>query len=348
MYGRNDEFTGSGYAEANRIRGTTMIARRAFLSLSAAALIETLSGPGWSQAYPARPVRIIVPYAPGGPNDTVARIIAAKLSERWAQKFYVENVPAGAGNVGTTVASRAPADGYSVVIVTSSFWINPSLYAKLQYDPVKDFAPVTVIAAAPHVLLVHPSFPANNLKEFVTLVRANPGKYSYASAGFGQSSHLAGELFKLAAGLDLVHVPFNGASPAMMSVVGGHVPIAFISLPAAVTLIKEGKLRGLAITSKARSNLLPEVPTMAEAGFADQESIFMQGVLFPAGTPQDIVDRWYRAIAEIVALPEVRDRLTSLGLQPVVNTPASFATQIKSEVARWSKVIREARIKPGD
>jgi tripartite-type tricarboxylate transporter receptor subunit TctC len=325
-----------------------MIARRAFLSLSAAAFIGASSGPGWSQAYPVRPVRIIVPYAPGGPNDTVARIIAAKLSERWAQTFYVENIPAGAGNVGTAVASRAPADGYSVVIVTSSFWINPSLYAKLQYDPMKDFAPVTVIAAAPHVLLVHPSFPANNLKEFVALVRANPGKYSYASAGFGQSSHLAGELFKLAAGLDLVHVPFNGASPAMMSAVGGHVPIAFISLPAAVTFIKEGKLRGLATTSKARSTLLPEVPTLGEAGFGDQESIFMQGVLFPAGTPQDIVDRWYREIAEIVALPEVRDRLSSLGLQPVVNTPASFAAQIKSEVARWSKVIREAGIKPVD
>lgn len=323
-----------------------MIARRAFLSLSAAAFIETVSGPGWSQSYPARPVRIIVPYAPGGPNDTVARIIAAKLSERWAQAFYVENIPAGAGNVGTATAARAPADGYSVVIVTSSFWLNPSFYAKLHYDPVKDFAPVTVIAAAPHVLIVHPSFPANNLREFVALVRANPGKYSHASAGTGQSSHLAGELFKLAAGLDLVHVPFNGASPAMMSVVGGHVPIAFISLPAAVTFIKEGKLRGLAITSNARSKLLPEVSTMAEAGYEDQESIFMQDVLFPAGTPQDIVARWYREIADIVALTEVRDRLTSLGLEPVVNTPASFAAQIKSEVARWSKVIRDARIKP--
>jgi tripartite-type tricarboxylate transporter receptor subunit TctC len=334
-------------AEANPT-GSTMIARRAFLSLSAAAFLETLSGPGWSQSYPVRPVRIIVPYAPGGPNDTVARILAAKLSERWTQKFYVENIPAGAGIVGTAAAARAPADGYSVVIVTSSFWFDPSLYAKLQYDPVKDFAPVTVIAAAPHVLLVHPSVPANNVKEFVALVRANPGKYSYASAGTGQSSHLAGELFKLAAGLDLVHVPFNGASPAMMSVVGGHVPIAFISLPAAVSLIKEGKLRGLAITSNARSKLLPDVPTMAEAGFGDQESIFMQGVLFPAGTPRDIIDRWYHEIAEIVALSEVMDRLISLGLEPVVNTPESFAAQIKSEVARWSKVIRDARIKHVD
>jgi len=206
----------------------------------------------------------------------------------------------------------------------------------------------TIIAAAPHVLVVHPSFPANSLKGFVAIVRANPGKYSYASAGTGQSSHLAGELFKLAAGLDLVHVPFNGASPAMMSAVGGHVPIAFISLPAAVTFIKEGKLRGLAITGNARSKLLPEVPTMAEAGFGNQESIFMQGVLFPAGTAEDIVDRWYREIVDIVALPEVRDRLTSLGLEPIVNTPASFSVQIKSEVARWSKVIRNARIRPFD
>ena len=177
-------------------------------------------------------------------------------------------------------------------------------------------------------------------------MRANPGKYSYASAGTGQSSHLAGEAFKLAAGLDLAHVPFNGASPAMLATIGGHVPIAFISLPAAVAFIKEGKLRGLAITSNTRSKLLPAVPTMAEAGFGDQESIFMQGILFPAGTSQDIIDRWYREIADIVALPEVRGRLTSLGLEPVVNTPESFTAQIKSEVARWSKVIRDARIKP--
>jgi len=322
----------------------SMIVRRELLALFAATSLEALPKSGWSRAYPVRPVRIIVPYPPGGPNDTVARVIAAKLSERWTQAVYVENIPAGAGNVGTAIAARAPADGYSGVIVTSSLWLSPSLHARLPYDPIKDFSPVTIIAAAPHVLIVHPSFPASNLEEFVAVVRANPGRYGYASAGFGQSSHLAGELFKLAAGLDLVHIPFNGASPAMMSLVAGHVPIAFISLPAAVAFVREGKLRGLAITSNARSKLLPEVATMAEAGFRDQESIFMQGVLLPAGTPQGIVDRWYRAIADIVAMSDVRDHLESLGLQPVVNTPANFAAQIRSEMARWARVIHDARI----
>ncbi len=254
------------------------LARRQFLSLAgAAAVAPALFGIGWAQTYPTRPVRVIVPYAAGGPNDIIARIIASKLSESWGQSIYVENLPAGGGNVGTAAAARAPADGYTLVVVTSSFVINPGLRPKIQYDPIKDFAPITMIAAAPHVLVVHPSFPANDLKEFVAVVRANPGKYSYASAGTGQSSHLAGELFKLSVGLDLVHVPFNGAAPAMTSTIGGHTPIAFISLPAAAPYIKDGKLRALAITSDVRSGAFTDVPTMAESGFHDQESLFMQG-----------------------------------------------------------------------
>ena len=322
------------------------LTRRRFLHLTITApVVLPLPSIAWAQAYPARPVRVIVPYAAGGPNDTVARIITQKLSERWGQSFYIENIPAGAGNVGTALAARAAPDGYTIVIVTSSFFINPGLYARIGYDPVKDFSPLTMIASAPHVLAVHPSFPARDVKEFVDEVKANPGKYNYASAGVGQSSHLAGELFKLSFGLDLVHVPFNGAAPAIISTIGGHTPVCFISLPGAAANIKEGKLRALAATGAKRVRAFPDVPTMAEAGFANQESIFMQGILFPAGTPKAIIDQWYGEIARIAAMPEIKEHLTTLGLEPVVNTPEEFGAQIASEAARWTRAIREARIR---
>jgi tripartite-type tricarboxylate transporter receptor subunit TctC len=322
------------------------LTRRDFLHLTGtAAAILPLPAVVSAQAHPARPVRVIVPYAAGGPNDTVARIVAQKLSERWGRSFFIENIPAGAGNVGTELAAKAAPDGYTIVVVTSSFFINPGLYERIRYDPVKDFSPLTMIASAPHVLTVHPSFPARNVAEFVAKVISNPGKYSYASAGVGQSSHLAGELFKLSFGLDLVHVPFNGAAPAMTSAIGGHVPICFISLPAAAANIKEGNLRALAVTSSGRALAFPDISTMAEAGFANQESVFMQGILFPAGTPRGIVDQWYSEISRIAATPEIRQRLITLGLEPVVNTPQEFGAQIAREAARWTRVIREARIK---
>jgi len=325
------------------------IDRRQFLSLvGASAISPALPANGWALSYPSRPVRVIVPYPAGGPNDTIARLITPKLPEGWRQSIYIDNVPAGAGNVGTAAAARAPADGYALVVVTSSFVINPSLNPKIQYDPINDFAPVTMIASAPHVLVVHPSFPARDVQEFVAAVRASPGKYSYASAGTGQSSHLAGELFKLSAGIDLAHVPFNGAAPAMTSTIGGHTPIAFISLPAAANYINDGKLRALATTGGVRSKMHADIPTMAEAGFPDQESVFMQGILFPAGTPKDIVDVWYRETARITSLPEVRQRFSALGLDLVVNTPEEFRAQIRSEFARWSKVVRDARLKPAE
>ena len=322
-----------------------MMPRRYFLRLAATALVTpALYRTGSAQIYPARPIRLIVPFAAGGPNDTIARIIAAEAFKESGASFVIENVPGGAGNVGTAAAARAPADGYTLVVVTSSFVINPGLNPKIQYDPITGFAPVTMIAAAPHVLVVHPSFPAKDIKEFVAIVRANPGKYSYASAGTGQSSHLAGELFRQSAGLDLAHVPFNGAAPAMTSTVGGHTPIAFISLPGAAPFIQDGRLRALATTGSARSAICPEVPTMLEAGFADQVSVFMQGILAPAGTPREIVDRWQRELARIMARPDIRQRLAALGLEPVVNSPEAFGAHIKAEVARWSRVIRAAHI----
>lgn len=322
-----------------------VLARRTFLTFGAACPIAALlQQAGLADGYPSRPIRVIVPYAAGGPNDTIARIIAAEGFRQRGASYIIENIPGGAGNVGTAVAARAPADGYTLVVVTSSFFINPSLNSKIQYDPVNSFAPITAIAAAPHVLVVHPSFPARNLGEFIAAVRAQPGKYSYASAGTGQSSHLAGELFKQSTGVDLTHVPFNGANPAMMSTVGNHTPISFISLPAAASFIKEGQLRALATTGNVRSKPFPDVPTMAEAGFPDQVSFFMQGLLVPAGTPRSVVDDWYRELASIMQRGDVRERVASLGFEPVVNTPDEFGAQIKSEVGRWSKVIRQARL----
>jgi tripartite-type tricarboxylate transporter receptor subunit TctC len=320
--------------------------RRRFLRLAgAAAGLPLAARMSAAQAYPTRPVRIIVPFTAGGPATVMAHVIAQPLSESLGQSFYVENLPAGASNVGTATAAKSPADGYTLLVVTPSFVINPSLYAKLSYDPVKDFTPIILAVTSPHVLIVNPSFPANNVKELVALAKANPGKYSYASAGTGQSAQLAAELFKLAFGLDIVHVPFNGGAPAVNSTVGGHTPIAFNALPSAAPLIKEGKLRALAVTSGERAPEFPDVPTLAEAGAPGQESLYFQGVVAPAGTPKEIVDQLYRAIDKILARPEVKERLAAIGFGVTVGSPEDFGTQIKTETARWAKFIRDANIK---
>jgi tripartite-type tricarboxylate transporter receptor subunit TctC len=328
-------------SQQNRLK----LVRRQFLQLAGAVVaVPVLSRVAWTQAYPARPVRVIVPYAAGSSIDIIARLIGQKLSESSGQQFYVENLPTGAGNVGTAAAAKAPADGYTILFVATTLVINPGLHVKLAYDPIKDFAPVTLVAASPHVLVVHPSVPANNVKQFIELVKANPGKYSFASAGVGQSGHMAGELFKLSFGLDLVHVPFNGGAPAVISTIGGHTPIAFLALPVAAQHIKAGKLRALAVTSGKRAPEFPDVPTLAEAGAPNQESEFIAGLLVPAGTSKEIVERLYREVARIVALPDVKERLMAIGYSTVVNTPEEFGVWIKTEVPRWAKVIRDANI----
>lgn len=320
--------------------------RRQFFQLAGAVVAFSI-GPqvAWTQAYPARPVRVIVPYAAGSSIDIIGRIIAQKLSESWGKQFYVENIPTGAGNVGIATAAHAPADGYTILFVATTLVINPSLYVKLAYDPTRDFAPVTLIAASPHVLVVNPSLPASNVKQLVALVKANPGKYSFASAGAGQSGHMAGELFKLSFGLDLVHVPFNGGAPAVNSTIGGHTPIAFLALPVAAEQIKDGKLRALAVTSSKRAPEFPDVPTLVEAGVPNQESVFIAGALVPAGTSNEIVNGLYREIARIVALPDVKERLAVIGYSVVANTPEEFSAYVKAEIARWAKVIHDSNIK---
>jgi tripartite-type tricarboxylate transporter receptor subunit TctC len=298
-----------------------------------------------AQSYPDHAVRVIVPAAPGGPSDIMGRIIAQKLSEAWGQQFVVENMPTGAGNVGVGMVAKAPPDGYTILTPTSAVIVNPSLYARLPYDTVRDFAAVTNAAASPHVLTVNPSVAANNVKDFIALVKANPGKYSYASPGTGTTGQLAGELFRLSLKLDLVHVPFNGGAPAATATVGGHTQVMFSALPSTATFIKDGKLRALAVTSPKRDPAFPDVPTLTESGIPDQESEFIQAVLVPTGTPKAIIDKLYREIARVVALPEVKQRLAAIGYTPVANTPEEFTAQIKTDVARWAKVIREAGIK---
>jgi tripartite-type tricarboxylate transporter receptor subunit TctC len=296
-------------------------------------------------AYPTRPVRIIVPFAPAGPADIVARLLAQKLGEQFGQHFYIENQPGAGGNIGMGNAARAAPDGHTLVLVSSSYMVNPNLYPKVPYDQGKDFAPVTMPAYAPNVLIANPSLPVANLKDLAALVKANPGKMSFASAGMGTTPYLSGELFKLSLNADLVHVPFNGSAPAIQSTLGGHTPFGFVVLAPAVPQVKEGKLRGLAVLSAQRSSALPEVPTIAEAGFPGQEADTLLGVLAPAGTPREIIELLHREIAQIVARPDVRERLDAIGFVPVGNTPAEFAAVIKAETARWGKVIKDAHIK---
>jgi tripartite-type tricarboxylate transporter receptor subunit TctC len=315
-------------------------------ALALAATAHLSNAAAQDASYPNHPVRIIVPFAAGGPPDVISRLVAQKLSEHWRQQVYVENMPGAGGNTGTATAARAAPDGYTLYMMSTGFMVNPSLYAKVPYDPIKDFAPVTVAAASPNVLFVHPSVPAHSVKELIALIKSSPGKYSYAQPSTGSTPHLSGELLKLQYGLsDLVMVPFNGASLAVNSTIAGHTPIAFTALPPAIANIKEGNLRGLAVTAAKRSAALPEVPTMAEAGIPDQEAETINGLLVPAGTPKEIIDRINRDTVAALSLPDVKERLVALGFEPAVTTPAEFGTRIRHEIDKWDKVVRAANIR---
>jgi tripartite-type tricarboxylate transporter receptor subunit TctC len=295
-------------------------------------------------AYPEHPVKVIVPFAAGGPTDVVARLITQKLSEKFGQQFYIENMAGAGGNLGMGAAARAPADGYTILFVSSSYTVNPSLYAKAPYTPDKDFSPVTKAAGSPNGLFVHPDIPANSVKELVELIRANPGKYTFASPGIGTTPHLSSELFKLTFGLDFALAPFAGGGPSIQSVVAGHTPMCFQAIPPATALVKDGRLRALAITATARSPALPDVPTLDELGIKNQEAETMQGVLVPAGTPKPIMDLLATEMARIVRLGDVQDKMLAIGLEPGGISPTEFAAYIKADIAKWKKVITEAKI----
>jgi tripartite-type tricarboxylate transporter receptor subunit TctC len=298
-----------------------------------------------AETYPSKSVRMVVGFAAGGPTDVIARIVAQKLSESLGHQFYVENMGGAGGNLGTATAARAAADGYTLLVVSTGFMVNPSLYAKVPYDPLKDFTPLTLAAVSPNVVFVNPSFPAKTMKELVDLVKANPGKYSYAQPAIGSTPHLSAELLKLTYGLDLVMVPFTSAALAVNATLTGQPPIGFTALPPTVGLIKEGKLRGLAVMATKRAASLADMPTLAEAGIPNQEADTLTGFVLPAGTPPEIVEKLHREFVRIGALPEVREKLEQIGFNPVVNTPAEFSARIKAEMAKWGKVVRDINLK---
>ena len=317
---------------------------RTFGILGAALVAAALGTAPASAAWPDKPVKVIVPFAPAGPTDVMARLIAQKLSESLKQQFYVENHPGAGGNIGMMAVARSAPDGYTILVASSSFTVNPSLYAKNPYDAFKDFLPITLAAASPNILVVNADVPAKTVKELVDLLKANPSKYSIANPGVGTTPQLAAELFKLTNKLETASVPFGGAGPAIQSAVGGHTPVAFSALPPAAPQVQGGKLRALAVTSAKRSAALPDVPTLAEAGFKGQESETMQGLFVPAGTPKDLVDLLNKEIVKVMAFPDVKEKCAQLGFDVVANTPAEFATYIKTDVAKWEKVIKDAKV----
>jgi tripartite-type tricarboxylate transporter receptor subunit TctC len=320
-----------------------MFTRLGLLALSAAVTLF-VSAAAVAQTFPGQRVRVIVPFAAGGPADIIARIVVEKLPENWRRQTVVENMPGSSGNAGTAAVARAPADGHTILATVSTIVTNPSLFTALRWDPLRDFAPVSLVATSPAVLAVHPSMPARSVGELVDVLKAHPGEYSYASPGYGTTGHLAAELFKLSVGVDPVHVPFGGNSPALASTLGGHTPILFATVPGLAENIKEGRLRALAVTSNRRTSALPDVPTFAEAGYPGLESVFFQGMLAPAGTPRPVIDQRHREIVHILALPEVRDRLAATGFEPVGSNPDEFDAWIRAELPRWARVIREAGI----
>ncbi len=297
------------------------------------------------EAYPARPIRFILPFPPGGGTDILGRIISERLSASLGQPVVIENRGGAGGNVGAEAAAKSAPDGYTIVLVAPSLAISPSLYSKLNYDPVKDFAPVSLVATVPNVMITHPSVPARTLAEFIALAKTKPGRMNFGSGGNGTSNHLAGELFNIVAGVKLVHVPYKGVNLAMNDVLSGEVQLVVIGVPAASPHIKAGKLRALALIAPRRSPAIPEVPTVAEAGLPGFEVTTWYGVLAPAGTPRPIVTRLNAELVRIMHAPELKERLAALATDPATGTPEEFADYIKREIEKWGEVVRQAGLK---
>jgi tripartite-type tricarboxylate transporter receptor subunit TctC len=298
-----------------------------------------------ADTWPSRPVKVIVGFAAGGPTDLVARVLATKLSEQTGKQFYVENVGGAGGNVGSARAAQSAPDGYTLLVTGGNITNNPYLYSHVAYDTLKDFDAVTLAGATPVVLAVNPSVPAKTVQELVELIRANPGKYSFASPGTGTPPQLVGALFTQSLKLDLVHVPFGGGGPAVGSTVGGHTPISFGATAPAVPLIKEGKLRALAVTGKTRSPTLADVPTMAEAGFPDVEGSTWTAMVAPAGTPKEIITQLHDMIVKALAEDDVKKSFAAMAYVPIGNSPAECTEFFKAEMAKWSKVIKAAGLR---
>jgi tripartite-type tricarboxylate transporter receptor subunit TctC len=299
-----------------------------------------------AQSYPARAVRIIVPVGTGGATDILTRALGQRLGAVWGQQVIVDNRPGGGSNVGFEVAAKSAADGYTLLMAQPAFTVNVSLYRKLAYDPLRDFAAVTLAATGANVLVVHPSVPAQTLKEFIALAKARPGELSYSSSGNGTTPHLSGELFKSMAGVNILHVPYKGAGAAVTDLMGGHVDASFVSLSAAIPQLKSRKLKALAVTSARRSALMPELPTFAEGGLRGYDVTGWYGVMAPGGTPKEIIERLNADIGRALASPEVIQTLGGFGLEPVAkNTPEEFTAFLRAEISKWAKVVKASGAK---
>ena len=309
-------------------------------------VLALIAGVTAAKPWPSKPIKWVVPFAPGGTTDILARTIGEKLSVTLGQPIIVENKPGAGGGVGAEQVAKSPPDGYTIMGGTiSTHAINASLYKNLPYDPVRDFAPITLIVRVPNMLVVNPAVPAKDVRELIALLKANPGKYSFASSGNGTSQHLSGELFKVMTGVEMQHVPYRGSPPALADVVGGQVTMTFDNITTAWPLVKGGKLRALAVTTAKRSPIAPDVPTLAESGLPGYEIGSWQGVFAPAGVSTEIVKRLNTEIVRIINAPDVRQKLVDMGAEPAPNTPEEFAAMVKAEVAKWADVVRKSGAK---
>lgn len=330
-----------------QLKTIALMSSAAFALLFAAlnACAQTTSS-GAAQLYPAKAIRLILPVAAGSTSDTIGRLVARNLSERFGQQLVTDNQPGAGGNIGVPMAARAAADGYTALMISSAQAISPHIYAKLPYDLNRDFAPVSQIADGLYMLMVHPSLPARSVKALIALARAQRTDLTYGSAGVGTGTHLTGELFKSAANIHLLHVPYRGMGPAISELVGGQIAMAFLGLPSGLPQMQTGRLRALAVTSAARSSAVRELPTLAEAGLAGFEATTWQGFVLPATTPRDIITRWHAETVRALQAADVRERFVALGVEPVGSTPAQFAAYIQSEIIKWGRVVQSTGLKP--
>ena len=319
-----------------------MACRTIFLCLG---LLVSTAGIAIAQTFPAKPIRVIVAYPPGGSTDIIARILGQKLTDRFGQTMLVDNRAGAAGMIGAAIAAQATADGYTLILSDTPFVVNPSVFAKVTYDPVKDFTPIVMVAQSPLMLVVNAAVPAQTVQELIRLAKAQPGKFTIASAGTGASSHVVAELFKMRAGVNLTHVPYKGLGPALVEVAGGQVNALFSSIPAAMPHVKTGKLRVLGVCSPRRVAVAPEVPTMEESGVRDFEAAIWYGYQGPAGMPKAVVNTLSTEIARAADLPDVRERFAGMGLEPLTLMPREFHAYIAAELKKWAEVVKAANIK---
>jgi tripartite-type tricarboxylate transporter receptor subunit TctC len=318
--------------------------RRSFLLLAAA--LCALPMAAIAQGYPSRPIRFVVPYPPGGPLDIVARLLGQKVSESVKQPVIVENKPGAGGNIGADLVAKAPADGYTILMgAVATHAINPTLYSQIPYDPVRDFSPITQLASTPNVLVVNPSLPVSSVADLVAYAKAHPGKLNFGSGSTGSAGHLAGELFKSLAGVQMAHIPYKGAAPAMQDLIGGQIHLMFDNMASSLTQVRAGRVKALAVTTAKRSPLAPELPTVAESGLAGFDISTWFGVFAPAGTPREAIARLHAEFTRALTAPDVREKMINLGAEPVGNTPAEFARYIRAEAEKYARVIQASGAK---